>query len=98
HPRQGRFLRGSDIGIEVAAEERYKDADPYVIATAAGELVAANSATVPAVLEATRIVELGGKPATVKTPFELLRESARRFELAEYSAACGIPQEIIAGL
>lgn len=98
HPRQGRFLRGSDIGIEVAAEDKYKDADPYVIATAEGELVAANSATVPAVLKATRIVELGGKPVMVKTPFELLRESARRFELAEYSAACGIPEEIIAGL
>ena len=98
HPRQGRFVRGSDIGMEVAAEDKYKDADPYVIATAAGELVAAETATVPAVLEATRVIELGGKPVTVKTPFELLRESARRFELAEYSAACGIPEEIIAGL
>ena len=98
HPRQGRFVRGSDIGMEVAAEDKYKDADPYVIATAAGELVAAETAMVPAVLEATRVIELGGKPVTVKTPFELLRESARRFELAEYSAACGIPEEIIAGL
>lgn len=98
HPRQGRFVRGSDIGMEVAAEDKYKDADPYVIATAAGELVAAETAMVPAVLEATRVIELSGQPVTVKTPFELLRESARRFELAEYSAACGIPEEIIRGL
>lgn len=98
HPRQGRFVRGSDIGMSVSAADRYKDTDPYVIATAAGELLAAETATVPAVLEATRVIELGGKPVTVKTPFELLRESARRFELAEYSAACGIPEEIIAGL
>jgi tetrathionate reductase subunit A len=69
-----------------------------VIATASGELVAAETAMVPAVLEATRVIELGGKPVTVKTPFELLRESARRFALAEYSAACGIPEAVIAGL
>ena len=98
HPRQGRFVRGSDIGMEVAAEDRYKDTDPYVIATASGELVAAETAMVPAVLEATRVIELGGKPVTVKTPFELLRESARRFALAEYSAACGIAEAVIAGL
>src|SRR5690606_32110222 len=98
HPRQGRFVRGSDIGMEVAAEDKYKDADPYVIATAAGELGAAETAMVPAVLEATRVIEVSGKPVTVKTPFELLRESARRFELAGYSAACGLPEEHIGGL
>ena len=98
HPRQGRFLRGSDIGIEVASEEQYKDADPYVIATAAGELVAAGSAMVPAVLDASRVIELDGKPVTVKTPFEMLRASARRFDIAEYSALCGVPEEVIIGL
>lgn len=98
HPRQGRFLRGSDIGMEVATDEQYKDGDPYVIATAAGELVAAGSAMVPAVLEVTRVVRVGGKPVTVKTPFELLRASARRFDIAEYSALCGVPEEVIIGL
>lgn len=98
HARQGRFLRGSDIGMTVVAEDKYKDADPYVIATAGGELVAAETATVPAVLEATRVIELGGKPVTVKTSFELLRESARALSIADYSAACGIPEEVIVGL
>ncbi len=98
HPRQGRFLRGSDIGMEVAADAQYKDDDPYVIATAEGELVAAESAMVPAALEATRVIELQGKSVTVKTSFALLRESARRFNIAEYSAACGVPEDVIIGL
>ena len=98
HPRQGRFLRGSDIGMEVASDEQYHDADPYVIATVTGELVAAESVMMPAVLDASRVIELGGKLVTVKTPFEMLRESARRFDIAEYSALCGVPEEVIIGL
>ena len=98
HPRQGRFLRGSDIGMEVASDEQYQDADPYVIATVTGELVAAESVMMPAVLDASRVIELGGKLVTVKTPFEMLRESARRFDIAEYSALCGVPEEVIIGL
>lgn len=99
HPRQGRFLRGSDIGMTVAEAERYKDADPYLVLGADGQPVPAGTATGPAPLEANgATVVLGDKPVLLKTAFELLRESARTHAIAEYAAICGIPEEIIVGL
>ncbi|MBS0545510.1 MAG: tetrathionate reductase subunit TtrA [Proteobacteria bacterium] len=99
HPRQGRFLRGSDIGMAVAEADRYKDADPYLVLGADGQPVPAHTASGPTPLEAGgATVTLGDAPVRLKTAFELLRESARKHEIAEYSAICGIPQEIIVGL
>lgn len=99
HPRQGRFLRGSDIGLALAEADRYKDADPYLVLGADGRPVPAAGASGPAPLEAEGMtVMLGGSPVLLKTSFELLRESARKHEISEYSAICGIPEEIIVGL
>ncbi len=98
HPREGRFLRGSDIGLAVAEADRYKDADPYLVLDAKGAPVPAQSATGPAPLEAAGPVQVAGQPLAVKTSLELLRESAQRLTLAQYSEACDVPEAIIAGL
>lgn len=98
HPRQGRFLRGSDVGMAVAEADRYQDADPYLVLGADGHPVPADTATGPAPLEAGIRIALGDGTVTLKTAFELLRESARRLGIAEYAAICGVPQAVITGL
>lgn len=98
HPREGRFLRGSDIGLAVAEADKYKDADPYVAMGPKGAPVPVETLAGPAPLAAPGPVTIAGQPLAVKTSLELLRESAMKMTLAEYSAACGIPENVIAGL
>lgn len=99
HPRYGRFLRGSDIGMAVADADRGQDADPYLVLGADGTPQPADAATGPAPLDAGgRAISVDGRDTVLKTAFELLRESARRHSLAEYAAICGIAEDVIAGL
>ena len=99
HPRQGRFLRGSDIGMALAEADRYKDADPYLVIGPDGQPLAAESAAGAVPLEAAGLtVSVGDEPVLLKTSFELLRESALKEAQAEYSRICGIPVEVITGL
>ncbi|NMG42523.1 tetrathionate reductase subunit TtrA [Aromatoleum toluvorans] len=98
HPRDGRFLRGSDIGMTVAEEEKYKEADPYLVLGADGKPMPVELATGPAPLEAAGPVTVGDKALAVKTSFELLRESALKLSVAECSAICGVPEAVISGL
>lgn len=99
HPRQGRFLRGSDIGMVVAEDDKYQDPDPYLVLGPQGQPVPAASMTGPAPLEVGGIVvSVGDKAVTLKTAYELLRASAFKLDIAGYAAACGIAEEVIAGL
>ena len=94
HPRHGRFLRGSDIGLTFEGD-KYSDADPYLVASEAGP-AAVGSAPAPLFFDGT--VETVKGSVTVKTSLSLLRAEAMAHELADYSAACGIPVETIAEL
>ena len=98
HPRQGRFLRGSDIGLPVDEEERYKDADPYLILGADGKPVPAGKATAPAALDAETVLALNDKPLAVQTAWLLLKASIQRQSVEECADACGIPAATIAAL
>ncbi|SIQ82003.1 tetrathionate reductase subunit A [Aromatoleum tolulyticum] len=98
HPREGRFLRGSDIGMTVAEEDKYKEADPYLVLGPAGRPVPAETASGAAPLEAGGAVMVGDKALALKTSYELLRESALKQSLAEYAAICGVPEAVITGL
>lgn len=99
HPREGRFLRGSDIGMAVAEAEKYQEADPYLVLGADGKPLPAAAATGPASLEAAGLaLAAGAGTIAVKTAFELLRESALKATLAEYAAICGVPETVIVGL
>ncbi|MDO9597096.1 MAG: molybdopterin dinucleotide binding domain-containing protein [Azoarcus sp.] len=98
HPREGRYLRGSDIGMEIAEDERYKDADPYLALGADGVPVAAATLAAAAALESAGTVDVGGRSVAVQTSFELLRASALKLDIEAYSAICGIPADVISGL
>ncbi|WP_407279360.1 molybdopterin dinucleotide binding domain-containing protein [Aromatoleum evansii] len=98
HPREGRFLRGSDIGMTVTEEEKYKEADPYLVLGADGKPMPVDAATGPAPLEAAGSVMVGDKALAVKTSHELLRESALKLSVAECAAICGVPEAVITGL
>ncbi|PKO55582.1 MAG: tetrathionate reductase subunit TtrA, partial [Betaproteobacteria bacterium HGW-Betaproteobacteria-21] len=99
HPRKGRFLRGSDIGMAVADADRYKDADPYLVIGPDGQPLAAESVLGSVSLEAGGLTaSIGDKSVLLMTSFELLRQSALKLDLAEYSRICGIPADVITGL
>ena len=98
HPRQGRFLRGSDLGLTLPEEERYKENDPFVALDAEDNTVFHDQAAGPAQLLVGRTVEAGGQPLQVKSSLQLLREQAFVHSLDEYAAACGIPAPTIAAL
>ena len=98
HPREGRFLRGSDIGMAVAADDRYKDADPYLVWGADGRPTPAEAANAPAPLDSAGPLVVGEREIVVRTSFEMLRESALKLSLAEYADACGVPEAVIIGL
>lgn len=99
HPRDGFFLRGSDLGLEVAEADKYKDADPFVVIDqATGKPMIHTQATGPAVLFVDQAVELGGQPVRVRSSLDLLRASANAQTVEQYSEACGIPVDVIVGL
>ncbi|MFC5738704.1 molybdopterin dinucleotide binding domain-containing protein [Sinirhodobacter huangdaonensis] len=96
HPRFGRFLRGSDIGLPLAeGVEPYSEADPFLVASGTGPAPAGTSA---APLFFDGVVGGAGEGVAVKTALTLLREEAMKHEMAEYSTACGIPLATIEGL
>lgn len=99
HPREGRFLRASDLAPLPADVERYGDKDAYVALDAAtGQPVLHGAARGPAQLLVDARLELDGKPVAVKSSFALLAASARRRSIDEYAAECGVPAERIVAL
>lgn len=99
HPRNGFFLRGSDLGLAVPEADKYKEADPFVVidqATAAPTIHA--KATGPAALFVDQAVAVGGQSVRVRSSLDLLREAANTHTIAQYADACGIPADIIEGL
>lgn len=98
HPREGRFLRGSDVGMPVAEADRYQEADPYLALDAQGRPADAARLAGPAALAAPATMLVDGQPLAVQTSLQLLRASALKHTLAEYAADCGVPEQTIAGL
>jgi len=87
HPREGRFLRGSDLGLAIEGDA-YSEADPYMVASDAGPVPAGAD---PAPLFFDGKLPFGDAEVAAKTSLTLLREAAYAHEIAEYSEACGIP-------
>lgn len=99
HPRKGKYLRGSDIGLEVAEKQRYKDADPHIVLDANGQPVAANTFAAAAQLTSPEAgLLINGKLLQVRTALELLRASVMRTTLDECAEICGIPVATITAL
>ncbi|WP_313136512.1 molybdopterin dinucleotide binding domain-containing protein [Paracoccus jeotgali] len=94
HPRVGRHLRGSDLGLTVEGEA-YGEADPYTVATAGGAEPAGDR---PAPLFFQGRIETPQGPVEVATGLSLLRAEAMSRSLDDYAADCGIPAATIADL
>lgn len=94
HPRMGRMLRGSDLGLEIAGDP-YSDADPYLVSADAGPVPAGAT---PAPLFWDGVVETAAGPVAVKTALSLLRDEALSQTMEDYSAACGIPVDTLVDL
>lgn len=100
HPRDGRYLRASDIGaVTLAEEERYKEGDAFCVIDAATQaIVPHNAAQGEARLFFDGPLEVAGAPLHLKTAMTMLNEEAQRHSMDDYSSACGIPLDIIEGL
>lgn len=99
HPRNGRYLRGSDLGMTFAEEERYKDKDPFVVFDPATQQPIIHSdAKAPAELFFDGELAVGSETLALQSAMSMLRAEALKHSLADYSAACGIPAPIIEGL
>jgi tetrathionate reductase subunit A len=98
HPREGFFLRGSDLGLTIEGD-KYADKDPYVIAEPqTGRLVAHDQASAAAELFVDAKFAVGDRQLRLRSSMDILRESARRMTIADYAAICGIPADVIEGL
>jgi tetrathionate reductase subunit A len=99
HARDGRYLRGSDLGMVFADEERYKDKDPFVVFDPlAKKPVVHTEAKGEAELFFDGELPVGQETLKLKSAMTLLREEAFKHSVADYSAACGVPVEVIEGL
>ncbi len=99
HARDGRYLRGSDLGIAFTEEERYKEKDPFVVFDPATQKPMAHTAAkAEAELFFDGSLQIGTETLQLQSAMSMLRAEALKHSLDDYSAACGIPAEIIEGL
>ena len=98
HPREARFLRGSDLGLRLSEDDRYQENDPFVVLDARGKPVFHDKATAPAQLFVDTVLNVNGNQVRVKSSLQLLKEEAFKHQPQEYSELCGVPIDVIAGL
>ncbi|HRQ56601.1 MAG TPA: molybdopterin-dependent oxidoreductase [Azoarcus taiwanensis] len=99
HPREGRCLRGSDIGLALPeGAEPYGEADPYLVMGTDGKPMPVADATGSAPLDVDAVVQAGERAVRVSTGYRELRATAMSKSLDEYAADCGVPANTIAGL
>jgi tetrathionate reductase subunit A len=95
HPREGRMLRGSDVGMAIAEDQRYKDEDPGVVLDVSGKPIAHTHAIAPAQLYVDTTLAIGAGRVRVKSALQLLREETQKMTRAQYADACGVPAATI---
>ena len=99
HPRDGRYLRGSDMGMVFTDEERYKDKDPFVVFDPVTQKpIIHTEAKAEAELFFDGALQISLETLKLQSAMSLLRDQAFKHSLADYSAACGIPVPVIEGL
>jgi tetrathionate reductase subunit A len=99
HARDGRYLRGSDLGMAFTEEERYKEKDPFVVFDPATQMPMAHTAAkADPELFFDGALQIGSETLHLQSAMSMLRVESLKHSLADYSAACGIPVEIIEGL
>lgn len=102
HPRNGAFLRASDLLSEddkkMADTESKNKEDAYIVVDSNTEQLKENTQTDKATLFVEQIVETRQGAVVVKSSMQRLKEEANRFTLQEYSQLCDVPKNIIVGL
>ena len=99
HPRDGRYLRGSDMGMVFTDEERYKDKDPFVVFDPVTQKpIIHTEAKAEAELFFDGALQISLETLKLQSAMSLLRAESLAHSLADYSAACGIPVPVIEGL
>jgi tetrathionate reductase subunit A len=98
HPREGRMLRASDLGVAVSNEQRYKETDAFVCLDESGKPTLHDKAKAPARLFVDTVVQVDGTEVQVKSALQLLKEEAMKLDLDGYAAACGIEAATLAAL
>ena len=93
HPLNGKFLRGSDLGLAGKEQD-----DPFMVIDAASGALAQDEQAAEARIFYSGPVTVGGQQVAVKTSLQLLLEEAQKHTLAQYSAACGVPETTIVRL
>src|SRR5699024_5685386 len=95
HPLYGQFLRQADM--ENSEDDR--DESPILVMDAETDKLEVESKVKNGILDLEEEVTLkDDTKVTVKTGFALLKESARKHTLDEYSDFCGVPAKTIVGL
>ncbi|MFA0438736.1 tetrathionate reductase subunit A [Vibrio sp. 10N.286.49.C2] len=97
HPRQGSFLRASDMNLPFEGEAQ-SDTDPYVIVDAQSNTLGINTQANEATLFVDRDIELAGEVVRVKSSLQRLKEEAFKHDLTFYSQQCGIAETEISAL
>ncbi|MGR5177713.1 molybdopterin-dependent oxidoreductase [Vibrio mediterranei] len=97
HPRNGSFLRASDIQLPFEGKPR-SDNDPFVIVDSATNTVNVHTQQNEALLFVDQEVLIKGVPVKVKSSLQRLKEEADKYDLSYYSQQCDISEEQIIAL
>ncbi|UTV29579.1 tetrathionate reductase subunit A [Photobacterium atrarenae] len=97
HPRNGSFLRASDVNLSYTGKP-LSDTDPFVIIDAGSDALGLHTQSGEAALFVDRQVVIASGPVRVKSSLQRLKEEAFKYDLAFYSAQCGIAEETIVDL
>ena len=96
HAREGRYLRGSDLGLALAEGERYQEKDPFVVFDPVTQQPVIHlDAKAGAELFFDGALQIGGEMLQLQSAMSLLRGEAFKHSLADYSAACVITVPVI---
>ncbi|MBY6196480.1 tetrathionate reductase subunit A [Vibrio hangzhouensis] len=97
HPRDGSFLRASDVGLPYSGKPR-SDSDPFAVVDALTNTLSVHTQESEAVLFVDQTINLNGTAVTVKSSLQRLREEVDKHDLRFYSQQCDISEEKIIAL
>lgn len=97
HPRNGAFLRASDMGMAFEGEA-YSETDAYIVVDEENGHLVENTTTQPAKLFVDQVVQTTEGPVHVSSSLSQLKVSAYEYSLDEFSQFCGISVDKIVEL
>ena len=97
HLREGRFVRGSDLGMAIAPKLRHKNDDPIFVMGADGHAASRTSPAAPRhwshLTPASNSTVRAGRSANGL--HAAAKANATQWKFAQYAADCGVPADTI---